>query len=74
MATTNYESAANANYLIETVGRRVDLCEQQGGQWITIRRGINRATAERFLFDVPDQSIGKVFRVAEQAEAMIDGN
>lgn len=53
--------AAIANYLIERVGERVDLCELQGGAWITIRRGISRATAERFGFNLAAPGVRAVF-------------
>jgi len=62
-------TAAITNYLIESVGGRVDLCESQGGSWVTIRRGISRRTAERFGFNLNSNQVEKVFVEAEKKAA-----
>lgn len=54
-------TAATANYLLERVGRRVALCEQQGGQWITIRRSITLHQAGYFGFNPQSPAVMKVF-------------
>jgi hypothetical protein len=57
-----YESAALANWMIERVGAdRVDLCESQGGQWITARKRITFRTAERFGFNPDAPAVLRVF-------------
>jgi hypothetical protein len=55
--------AAITNYLIERVSpKRVDLCELQGDQWITIRSRISRAIAERYGFNLDCPSVQGVFK------------
>jgi hypothetical protein len=54
-------TAATANYLIERIGPRVDLCESQGDAWVTIRRNISRATAARYGFNLDAPAVRKVF-------------
>jgi len=59
-------TAATATHLIEAVmvgGRvkRVDLCESQGGQWVTIRHGITQQDASAFGFNLAAPAVLAVF-------------
>jgi hypothetical protein len=57
-------TAATERYLIEAVQGRVDLCEQQGGTWITIRRNITPEIAARFGLNLDAPAVRKVFAAA----------
>jgi hypothetical protein len=55
-------TAAIANYLIErTRSGRVNLCEDQGDQWIVIRRNITLATASAWGFNPDAPSVRRIF-------------
>lgn len=54
-------TAAISNYLIERVGDRVDLCQSQGDQWVTIRRDIDRRTADQYGFNLQSPAVLAVF-------------
>ena len=55
-------TAAITNYLIERkADGTVNLCESQGGQWITIRLNISTITAERFGFNLEAPAVQEVF-------------
>lgn len=54
-------TAGTANYLIESDAGRVDLCESQGGQWITIQRDVSTAEAARFGFNLDSPAVRAVF-------------
>ena len=55
-------TAAIAGYLIERKGvSRVDLCESQGDQWITIQTRIDRSDASAVGFNLDAPSLKAVF-------------
>jgi hypothetical protein len=60
-------TAATDRYLIEAVDGRVDLCESQGGSWVTIRCGISREMARRHGFSLDSPAVQAVFTEAVSA-------
>jgi hypothetical protein len=59
-------TAATERYLIEATGGRVDLCEQRGGQWVTIRRGVSQESARRVGFNLDAPAVQRVFLAATE--------
>lgn len=60
-------TAATANYLIESASGHVNLCESQGDCWVTIRRDIDRRTAEQYGFNLDSPAVQAVFDDANQS-------
>ena len=54
-------TAAITNYLIERIGRRVALCESQGGRWITIQHSITPRDARIYGFNLDAPGVQAVF-------------
>lgn len=54
-------TAATATRLIESTQGRVDLCENQGGQWVTVERDITTALARRAGFNLDSAAVRAVF-------------
>ena len=54
-------TVAITNYLLERVRNRVDLCELQGGQWITIRSRVSRSDAARYGFNLECPAVQRIF-------------
>ena len=55
-------TAAVANYLLERKNaKQVDVCESQGGEWITIRPDIRLSRVEYFGFDAESEAVKAVF-------------
>lgn len=54
-------TAATERFLIEAVAGRVDLCEQKGGAWVTIRRDISTDMARHHGFNLDAPAVRAVF-------------
>ena len=57
-------TAATATHLIESNEGGIDLCESQGGAWVTIKRDVDSTTLLRYGFNLDSPAVQAVLAEA----------